>query len=552
MKQFLALLRLQLLSRFSDWKPRNLKAQLAEKKGKTVARMIGYVVLIAYLAGLIIFMQNALLNVLLSMGMPDLLLSLAVTAGMLSTLVLGFFFIMSTLYFDRDAAFIASLPVKKHTVLSAKMTQIWLSETGVSALFLVPACILYGLRLHSDALFYLRALLVWMGVPLLPMVVVSLLSTLLIRVSALWKKREMVATVAAVVLLMGYMFLMMNIGSIAGDNPEAFMVQFMANNQARVEALTRAFPPASWASKGLLGDWRQLILFLAVCFSAVALTIWVLGFFYDKLALAQNETPAGKTAKTARRASFGASSPFQACFAREIRQIFRVPAYATNILPTAILPVFMVGVMAFSLSRSMADGGNSLQQITDQMGSGAIVGVMALMLSFMAGINPALSTAVTREGKGHDCMTALPVPARTIVLAKLAVGMLLSLVGCVLAAVILAVLMPGFWPHAALACLVSLLYCYVTGAIALANDVAHPRLDWLTETEAIKQKSGALAGILIAWAMLGALGILSYFLLSAGLSMLPYAGVLTALLLLGAWIATRLLLRSADTKYCQG
>ena len=36
MKSFIALLRLQLLSRYADMKPRNLKTALKEKKGRTI------------------------------------------------------------------------------------------------------------------------------------------------------------------------------------------------------------------------------------------------------------------------------------------------------------------------------------------------------------------------------------------------------------------------------------------------------------------------------------------------------------------------------------
>ena len=48
-------------------------------------------------------------------------------------------------------------------------------------------------------------------------------------------------------------------------------------------------------------------------------------------------------------------------------------------------------------------------------------------------MNPALSTSVSREGKGHDLMNSLPVSTRTIILSKLAVGYVMSLLGVVLA-----------------------------------------------------------------------------------------------------------------------
>ena len=44
MTKFFALLRLQLLSRYADMKPRNLKTALKEKKGRTIGMFIGILV----------------------------------------------------------------------------------------------------------------------------------------------------------------------------------------------------------------------------------------------------------------------------------------------------------------------------------------------------------------------------------------------------------------------------------------------------------------------------------------------------------------------------
>ena len=54
MKQFLALLRLQLLTRFADYKPKNLKNALKEKRGRTIGMFIAILFLVVYL-GVILY-----------------------------------------------------------------------------------------------------------------------------------------------------------------------------------------------------------------------------------------------------------------------------------------------------------------------------------------------------------------------------------------------------------------------------------------------------------------------------------------------------------------
>ena len=555
MKGFSALLKLQLLSRLADLKPRNIRTQLKEKRGKTVGMLIAYVFLFIYLGGFLIFLETTLLDqVLIPMGIPDLLLTMAVTLAMISTLIMSFFFIMSSLYFGRDSAFIASLPVKPRTVLCAKLTQVWISETLIDAVFILPACIIYGIKTGlTDPLFYLRGVIVWLGVSVLPIAIVSFISSLLIRLSALWKHREMVVTVAGIVLLVAYMALCMGMGNMFGSDDAGDMMRaFFTSNQARIEGLTRIFPPAGWAAKGLNGDWGQLILFVAVCAAAAAFTVWAMGFFYQKLSLLQTETPSAVRKGEAKKASFASSSAFRACVQREIRQVLRTPAYATNILPIALMPALMTGMIALSFNRSTgaAEESVSLTSLLGGLNPAIVLAILTGVMAFMAGMNNFLSTAVTREGKGHQFLCALPIPPRVSVMAKMSVGAALTLIGCALAAAVIIALLPDLIPQAVMAFVLTALFGYFTGALALASDVRNPKLDWLTETEAIKQKSGALIGMLLSWALLAALGVISYLLLSAGASLYVYFAAMAAILAAGAFFAHRMLMKAADEKYC--
>lgn len=551
MKTFSALLRLQLLSRWADLKPANLKRNLRENKKKTLAKLIGYSVLLLYLGAFLFYVENAVLSALIQIGMEELLLDLAVMGAMISTLILSSFFVMSTLYFSRDAMFMASLPVSPRWLLAAKLTDTWLSELAGSALFLLPAGLLYGIRTAQSPGFFLRLLLVLLGAPVLPVILVALLSTMLIRLSALWKRRETMATIAGVAFLALYMFFCMRMGSMMPDASEEFLTDFLAHNSARIALLTRAFPPAAWAANGLCGDPGQLLLFLLSCCGAVILAVGVLGLVYQKLSLLQSETSAAPGKRRERAASLRAGSPFFACFRLECKRLLRTPAYATNSLPTVLLPVMMVIVM-FSSLKNHLDGNESLQPLLDSLNGGVIVAILAVLIAMMAGINPALSTAVTREGAGHNAMASLPLPARTIVRAKMAMGYSLSALGCLLAGFTLVIIMPALALHAGLAVILCLLYTYLCCALSLICDIRNPKLDWLTETEAIKQKSGSLVGLLISWGLLIALGAFGFVLLQLGLEMLPFCSLLITMLLLFSLLARGMLLRTADAKYCQG
>ena len=553
MTQFFALLRLQLLSRYADFKPRNLKNALKEKRGRTIGMFIAILFLIVYLGAILYILETKALDILVPRGMGDLVPVLAVVLSTAGTLVMAFFFIMSSLFLGRDATFVASMPVKDRTVLSAKLCQVWISETLIDAVIILPACILYGTRVGVGADFYVRMILVWLMVSLLPISIASLLGSLLIRISGLWKRREMIMTVGGILLFVGYMFLMMNVGGITGDSAESgeMLQKFFLDNATRIRGMTSLFPPAAWAAEGLMGDWGKLALYFAVSAAGIALVIGVLGIFYRKLSMLQSETPLANGKKGIQKGSIRMGSAFMANVKREMLTILRVPSYAVNILPITFMPPLMVVMMGVMFNRS-AESGESLKTVLAQLNPALIMCILAAVMAYMSGMNAALSTSVTREGKGHDFIKALPVNPRTIIYAKLTVGCGLGIAGIVLAMAAVMVLVPGFITETLLATVLCVVFSLGSAFFALSRDVKKPKLDWVTEQEAVKQNFGVLISMLVSWGVLGLLAGAGYLMISNGWGMLPVFAVLLAVLLILAGLTWRMLMKNVDKYYCAG
>ena len=555
MTGFKALLRLQLLSRYADFKPRNLKTALKEKKGRTIGMFIAILFLVVYLGVMLYIIETNMMDILIKMHMPEMLITMAVMLTTAGTLIMSFFFVLSSLYLGRDAAYLASLPLKPRTILSAKLVQVWVSETCIDALILLPACILYAVKVGVDALFWVRMIVVWLLIGLLPICLIAFLSSLLIRLSTLWKHREILLTVSGIVLLIGYMIVMMNIGGITGDAADGgqMLEQFVKSNSTRIQGMTKLFPPAAWAAEGLLGqNYGMFAVWILISLAAPVITVWLLGYNYRKLSLLQTETPGSGKKKFTGRESFAGGSQLKACCLREIRTILRVPSYATNILPICFMPLLMVIMVVIVGGRSAGENGEGFKALLQNLNPALIMAILAAVMAYMSGMNPALSTAVSREGKGHDFMIALPVSAHTFVTAKFIVGFSMSMFGVIAAAAALAIYFQDFVLPIVLACVLCLLFSFVNAALALSRDVKKPRLDWVTEQEAVKQNFGVLISMLISWVILGLLAVLTYFLIDWGLEMMPVflilAGILLALCF-GAYVVLR---KTTEKYYCAG
>ena len=73
MTGFKALLRLQLLSRFADLRPRNLKTALKEKKGRTIGMFIAILFLVVYLGVILYIVESKMMDIMIGMRAPEIM-----------------------------------------------------------------------------------------------------------------------------------------------------------------------------------------------------------------------------------------------------------------------------------------------------------------------------------------------------------------------------------------------------------------------------------------------------------------------------------------------
>ena len=146
-------------------------------------------------------------------------------------------------------------------------------------------------------------------------------------------------------------------------------------------------------------------------------------------------------------------------------------------------------------------------------------------------------------------MLGLPLPVKTPLRSKMIVGYGLTALGIVITCVAFLFIAPPVRLEAVLGCILALLFCYIIACLALERDMKHPKLNWVTEQEAVKQNFGTLISMLISLAMLATLGGLTYVLIDiAHIDTWPYFGIMFALLAAGCiFVRTRLF--KAGEKY---
>ena len=426
---------------------------------------------------------------------------------------------------------------------------------GLTALVCLPLLIRYGVETGAAADYYVRSLLGTLFIPGIPVAITTLLSFALIRISALWKRREGVTTVMTFVLVAAIVGVEMSINMNMDEGELAQAAAgLLLGSGSLTELVLGAFPPLQWLTTAATGSglhaWGQTALYAGVSIAALALVVALCGGGYMRLALRQAEVIQRVNSGSRRRsAGWRVHTPFWALYRQEMREVLTVPTYATNCLTGVVMfPVLLV-VMAVGIGRET--DGMALSEVVAQFVPKSIyLAVAAGFLALTCTMGLAVSTAVSREGARHDMRRIYPVAGSVQLGAKLLMGMTFNLAAALVSAVALWVLLPGMWLETLGALAVSQIFSLLWCLMSLLLDVYHPKLKWKTETEAVKQSMNAMismfGGMILIAVLVGAAVLLTLW----GWPVSAALGadvVLLALLDAALWMV---LSRRASITYC--
>lgn len=324
MKSYLLLLRLNLRNLLAGF-----RGAMRKPNGKIdISRLILYPLALLgmlTLAGFVIFMEFSMFSAFEMLNAPEMLPGLAILLAMVTALLFSVFQMLAALYFSRDTASMAYLPLTSRTVLAAKWTEVYVSELLFSLLIAAPAVVLYGIHYAADWTYYLRMVPVLLAVNCIPLTISLLLASILGRFTSLTRHKEVWVVLGTVLMLVVVLGLEWSIlPKIPEDADAAFFAQMLTGVQPMLRAFIHAFPPVAWAVDGIAGDWLQWLAFLAVSIGGAALAIALVGGSYLDTTLRQNEGSRKARRVRVTDKTFRAHSPFMAIYRREWNEILKV------------------------------------------------------------------------------------------------------------------------------------------------------------------------------------------------------------------------------------
>jgi len=455
----------------------------------------------------IISFVASMYNGLATVGEEGVLLSLGIAVSAFVIFFFGLFYTMNTFYFSDDIENLLPLPIKSAQILGAKFIIVTIFEYLTESLIFLPILIVYGVKSGGGILYYLYALLIFLTLPVIPIVLDSMIVMIIMRFTNLAKNKDAFRMISAIIAI----FFGVGVSTIT----QKFVLnqgngQTQLGNNSMVAITSNIFPASKLGALGLInnGSLHGLI------YTCLFIILSLLGFYlflvlgnqlYFKGVTGVSVSSSSKKQISSEELSRKSirSSVIKSYVLKELRILFRTPAYFINcILMNFIWPILLI-IPLFTQPKSMG-GIRVLIGLMQKEGiSGMVFAVLFGVMLFVSSSNGIAATSISREGENIFFNKYIPVSYKTQIMAKVIAGVIMGIVGMLSIFIVAVILLKFPLSLLALIFVTSFLAILFSNLVGLIIDIFNPKLHWDNEQKAVKQNLNLLFSLVICVAFGG-------------------------------------------------
>lgn len=446
-----------------------------------------------------------------AIGAEISILSIALSAISFAVFVFGIFMVLNIFYFSTEIQFLLPLPLKPSNILSAKLFVAMFYEYLIIIIFYLPVVLSYGIEDKAGFLFIIYSVVIFLALPIIPLVMASILNIIIMRFTNLGKHKEFTKILGGIFglfLILGINFYTQN-KAASLENPQD-MVALLTNKNSIINLTAKIFPLSKFASLALLNSVNfkgilNLIIFLGISILIFAVFVILGNELYIKGVIGITEAPSKrvKMTKEKMRREVVSGSPFISYFWKEIRLLFRTSIYFLNcILMNFIWPVFILiplftdkeVLSSFTMLRNAANSGEAITFI--------LLGVFGFMI-FISSSNVIASTAISREGKYYYVNKYIPLSYKTQIMAKVFSGVFISYIGVLLVFIVGEIIIRFSAVNLMIMLIISPIAVLYPNLLGIIIDLLNPKLKWDSEQKAVKQNLNGMIAMFGGAAIIG-------------------------------------------------
>jgi len=444
------------------------------KKKKVNVIYAGIVLFTVVLGGTLCYYAYFVGSILKAYNSIEVLPSLFMAFACIMVLFTTLYKVKGTLFGFKDFDLLMSMPVSNGKIVASRIMLLYVLNFVFVFITMGAVTVVYGILARPGLIFYLFNFLAVFLLPLIPIIIASVLGTILSFISIRLKYSNIIYIVLVFLLVLVWMFLPFSI-----DTNEALAEA----SKAMADRINTIYPLAGLYSKAVTqGNIMSMIIFAAVSILAFMLFTWGIGKIFVKL---NTEVMAGSYKAAYKLGELNISSPLMALYKKEFKRYFASPVYVLNTgFGMALLLILTVCLPFIDMRDLMGDVQLAV----------SLKEFVPLIILFCMATTCTTMASVSMEGKNLWILKSIPVSAKTIFASKILVNLTL-LSPSVLASVIIGIILKFSFIDELLVLLLVVSFALFVPAFGLVINLSFPNLTWTNETVVVKQSTASVISI---------------------------------------------------------
>lgn len=465
---------------------------ISDVRKKSKAQITLYVLLFAYLIGVMWFLSTKMINVLKEIEAQAVFIDLVFMMVFFLNILQAVFSSINLLYFSKDTDSILTLPLKPYQIILARTNVMLILEIAVNMLIGLVPLVIYGIKLNCNALYYISVVIGLILLPVLPVIIISLISMVIMSFSKITKNKNKFQLFTTLIMLALVVAFSIGITKIDSETmTDEQMAQTLTSAGGFTQMLKTYFPTFGFLSdsvhsNNILTILLETVKTVLVTFAGVIIYLLCAQKLYFKGLIGSlysgEKTKKGKIKINAKSGKLGFTYVL-----KELKILVRNPVYLVQcVLPALIFPVLFIGLV-FILPEEETNGiTNALSMMLEFNKPLILMGLVAAMQFFAMFIYVSI-TAISREGKNATFIKYIPVPLYKQYIYKIIPNILMNIFSTVIVLGIVRYLLPISITDLIIVFAVSILMNISLSMLCLIMDLKRPKLQWNTEYAVVKQ-----------------------------------------------------------------
>lgn len=443
-----------------------------------------FVIMVGLLGGTFAFLAMTLCKGLVSVETGWLYFLLMSGTAILLGAFGSVFNTYSSLYLSKDNDLLLSMPIPVRTIIASRLINVYLMGTMYASVVLLPALIVYWVIAGITLSRVICGVILYLIITSIVMLLSCFLGWVVAKISLKLKNKSYITVLISLAFIGAYYFFYFKAQDLMRD-----MILNAVTYGEKIKG----------AAYGLylFGRIGEGDLAAALTFSAVTAVLCAAVWMILSRSFLNIATSGGKTEKVRYvERSVKEKSVFAALLGKEFGRFTSSANYMLNCgLGIIMIPAF--GVFFLLRGSMILDVFNEI--FTMRTGITEILLCTALC-ALAAMIEPA-APSVSLEGKSIWIPQSLPVQPKTVLRAKSAVQLILSVPPMFFAVICVTAIMRNPMAEKLMICLVPLMYTVFYTAFSSFLGVKMPIINWANETTPIKQSGFIAIAIFGSWAV---------------------------------------------------